>query len=343
MLIIEEEPIVSDPVNAQMSVVLVTPDNYETIRETIKHLRAQTVRDKLEIVIVAPLVKTLNLIESELREFSRFQVVEVGEISSLARARAIGIRHANAPIVVLTEDHSYPDPNWAEALIRAHQKPRAAVGPVMGNANPKTAISCANLFIEYGPWLDPAPAGEASHLPGHNSSYKREILLSYGSDLESMLESESIMHWDLRSRGFEIYLEPTAKTYHMNISLLSSWTAVQFLNGRVFASARSKNWSPFKRIMFAGGSPLIPVIRLCRVISGISKRDNSHNAGFSKKLRISLALVLGLVIDGIGQFVGYSFGAGDSEEKISKYEIHRYLHLSESDKKMLTGGENKLT
>ena len=157
-----------------------------------------------------------------------------------------------------------------------------------------------------------------------------------------MLESESIMHWDLRSRGFEIYLEPSAKTYHMNISLLPSWTVVQFLNGRVFASARSKNWSLLKRTLYAGGSPLIPFIRLCRIISEISKPGRLYNMGCSKKLRISLALVLGLVIDGIGQFVGYSFAAGDSEEKISKYEFHRYLHLSESDKKTLIDGGNEL-
>ena len=38
----------------QMSVVIVTPDSYETIRKTVEHLRAQTVKDRLEIVIVAP-------------------------------------------------------------------------------------------------------------------------------------------------------------------------------------------------------------------------------------------------------------------------------------------------
>jgi glycosyltransferase involved in cell wall biosynthesis len=331
----------NDSFNPEMSVVLVTPDDYETIRKTIKHLQAQTVREKLEIVIVAPSEKTLNLNESELQEFSRFRVVEVGEINSHARARAIGIRHATAPIVALTEDHSYPDPSWAEALIRAHEKPWAAVGPVMRNANPQCAISCANLLIEYGPWLDPAPSGKASHLPGHNSSYKREILLGYGPELESMLESESIMHWDLRSRGFEIYLEQAAKTNHMNISLLSSWTVVQFLNGRVFASARSKNWSPIRRAVYAGGFPLIPLIRLYRIILDISKQNGLYNIGFLKKLRISLALVLGLVIDGVGQFVGYSLGAGDSEERLSKYEFHRYLHLSKSDKKILIYGENE--
>lgn len=61
---------------------------------------------------------------------------------STAEARAAGIRQANAPVVAFVEDHSYPDPDWAERLIEAHRKLWAAVGPVMMvNANPATMIS----------------------------------------------------------------------------------------------------------------------------------------------------------------------------------------------------------
>jgi Glycosyl transferase family 2 len=77
----------------------------------------------------------LGLEESELRDFLQFRVVEVGTINSTARARATGVRHASAPVVALTEDHAYPAPGWAEALINAHKEGWAAVGPVMANAN----------------------------------------------------------------------------------------------------------------------------------------------------------------------------------------------------------------
>ena len=46
----------------EMSVVVVTPDRYETIRKTIRHLKAQTVREKLEIVFVAPSQNKFDLI-----------------------------------------------------------------------------------------------------------------------------------------------------------------------------------------------------------------------------------------------------------------------------------------
>lgn len=181
-----------------LCVVIATPDRYATIRKTIRHLRAQKVRDRLEIVLVAPSAAELGLDESEMRDFHRFHVVEVGPINSTARARAIGVRHASAPVMALAEDHSYPAPGWAEAMIDAHKEGWAAVGPVMANANPRSMISWANLLIEYAPWLEPLTARVAAHLPGHNGSYKRDVLLKYGDRLEAMLDAESVLYWDLR-------------------------------------------------------------------------------------------------------------------------------------------------
>jgi len=54
--------------------------------------------------------------------------------------------------------------------------------------------------------MDPAPAGFVDYLPGHNTSYKRELLLGYGADLDSMMEGETSLHWDLRSKGHKLYL-----------------------------------------------------------------------------------------------------------------------------------------
>jgi Glycosyl transferase family 2 len=215
----------------EMSVVLVTPDGYGTIRTTMKHLRAQTVRDRLEIVIVAPSVDALHLDHTELQEFLQFRVVEVGEVRSIAEGNAAGVRHASAPVVALAEDHSYPDPDWAAALIGAHRNAWAAVGPAVRNANPKSVTSWADFLSAYGPWSELATAGEIEHLPGHNSSYKRAILLDYGPKLEAMLGAESVLHWDLRARGYRLYLEPKAKIAHLNLGYCLPWHRRSFVAG----------------------------------------------------------------------------------------------------------------
>ena len=285
----------------KLSVVLVTPDSYETIRKTIGYLRRQTVCGELELVIVAP----GKIGAEELPEFCRVQVVEIGAVTTVGRANVAGVRAATAPVVALAEDHAFPEPDWAAALIEAHCGPWAAVGPVVRNANPETAVSRADFWIGYGPWAEPQPAGPREFLPGHNSSYKRERLLAYGDRLEEMLEAETVLHWELRAQGHQLWLEPAARIAHVNFSRWRTWLGMQFHLGRVFAATRAQHWPLWKRIVFVCGSPLIPLVRL------------------SRSCQRSPALVIGLTVDGLGQLAGYAAGAGDSAPKLAHYEFHR--------------------
>lgn len=69
------------------SVIVLTPDNYATIRQTIRRLRGQAISDRLEIAIVAPTSESLGLDESERKDFGRVSIVEFGTMTSTAKAR----------------------------------------------------------------------------------------------------------------------------------------------------------------------------------------------------------------------------------------------------------------
>jgi hypothetical protein len=320
----------------EMSVVVLTPDCYETVRKTVRHLRAQNVRGCLEIVLVAPSAAQLGLDESELRDFFQFRVVEVGPINSTARARAIGVRHASAPVVALVEDHAYPAPGWAEALINAHKEGWAAVGPVMANANPRSVISWANLLIEYSPWLEPAAGGMVEHLPGHNDTYKRAVLLEYGDQLETMLDAESLLHWDLRAKGHLLYLEPKARTFHQNPSAPLSLIPLRFFAGRLFASSRARQWPLWLRLAYVGAAPLIPFVRVWRIVRELRK------PGRPRQLlpRVLPTLMAGLILDGAGEMVGYAFGPGNAMARLSDMEFHRDRYLTKRDRKRQSAPES---
>ena len=315
---------------AQMSVVLVTPDRYDNIRKTMEHLQAQTVLDQLEIVIVAPSAATLNFDAADRTAFGRVRVVEVGEIKSTGRAIAAGVREASAPVVTYAEEHAYPDPGWAEALIKAHRQSWAAIGAAIANANPGNMISWASLFTDFGPWVEPAEAGEISHLPWHHTAYKRALLLEYGPELEAMLETESILHRDLQARGYRLYLEPAAKTNHVNISLLSSYIGAEFHGARMYAASRARatKWSIFRRLLYICGMPLIPFVRLKRVLRHIFRSGREHEL----LPDILPALSIGLVADAFGQLMGYVFGAGDAAQHRVSFELNRYRHVTEQDR-----------
>ena len=49
----------------KISMIVITPDNYETIRKIIRRLRAQNVRDRLDIVTVVPSAAYPPLNQSE--------------------------------------------------------------------------------------------------------------------------------------------------------------------------------------------------------------------------------------------------------------------------------------
>ena len=88
-------------------------------------------------------------------------------------------------------------------------------------------------------WRTQVARRDAEYLPGHNSSYKRAVLVEYGDDLVRLMEAETILMWDLRAKGQRLLLDPTARTAHMNFGLWSSRVRVMFLNGRAFAHTRS--------------------------------------------------------------------------------------------------------
>ena len=99
-----------------LAAIVVIPDTYDTVRRTMSHLKAQTAAKHIEIILVVPSHQQLQLDDSELACFHSWQVIEVGAVTSKARGFVTGIRHAHAPVVALTEDHSFPDTKWAEPL-----------------------------------------------------------------------------------------------------------------------------------------------------------------------------------------------------------------------------------
>lgn len=322
----------TDQKSPSMSVIIATPDRYVTIRKTILHLLSQTIRHQLEIVIVASSRENLRLDDRELAPFWSYQVVELGSIPSIGSANAEGIRRAKSLIVALAEDHCFPDPQWAERLLAAHRGPWAAVGPGVRNANPNTAVSWADLLIGYGPWLTPSPSREAEFLPGHNSSYKREVLLEYRDQLDRMMEAETVLHWDLRGKGHRLYMESTASVAHTNFSLWSSWLPAQYYNGRLFAGTRARQKPLTWRFVFTLGSPLIPAVRLWRIWAGLPSKELK-----GRFLRCIHSMVIGLAVDGVGQMIGYAFGAGNALERVGKYEMDRFRHVREQDRVDILG------
>lgn len=323
----------------ELSVILATPGDFSVIATTVGHLQRQTVAERLELVVVAASATAVSLDPASCRGFWGHQIVEVGSVTSAARANAAGVRAARAPVVALAEDHCFPDPGWAAALLERHAPGDvAAVGPIFVNANPATLVSWCDFAIGYGPWIDPAIAGDQPFLPGHNSTYRRAVLLEFGSRLESLLEAEIILHAELRERGHRLVIEPRARTAHTNFGRLGSWLPVQFHCGRVFAAARAARWSAVRRACYAAASPLIPAVRFLRAVRQLRRAPPPRPS----LARLAPLLALGLGADGLGQLLGYALGARTSATRLAEFEFRRIDHVPESDRALWSEPANTL-
>ena len=307
-----------------ISAIIVAPFGLTHVRQLLRVLARQTIRDRLEVVIMIPSRADVDAAgEEALAAFAAHQVIETGPMSSLPRWRAEGVHAASAPVVVLTEDHCFPDPGWAEALVRAHEGPWAAVGPVFEPPDSPHPLARASCLMQYAPWTHPARAGEVDDLPGHNSSYKRDLLLAYGERLATMLAAESVLHWDLRRRGHRLWLENGARVRHVYMTKLRGSLTENLYIGRGFAASRARGWSLPHRAAFSLASPLVPVVRLARLV------PRAIALGWGRELpRILPALLPQLAVSAAGEFIGCTFGIGNAVAMGVDLDTRRYRFVS---------------
>ena len=302
-----------------LSVAILTPDGFEPLRRTITSLAAQDISGEIELLVLAPAGRNVAMDETLISAFHSARVIPVAYDAGAGIARANAVREARAPIVAFAEDHCFPQDGWARALVDAHREPHAAVGPAVHNANPATKVSWADLLMGYGPWLAPTTSGTRDHLPGHNSSYKREPLLALGAELPALIEAETTLHWRLRAEGHSLFLDSRARVAHTNFEAMGTWLYVSYHAGRVFAATRAMPWPLWRRVAFTAASPLVPLVRLKRHLA------QAREAGwsFARLAGITPTLLAGLVADGIGQGVGTLAGAGQSKTTLVAWEFYR--------------------
>lgn len=201
-----------------MSAVLAT-DNLETAYRTLECLRAQTIRDRIEIVLVSTSGEPLGIASDELAGFAAHVLVEPEAPLSLPSGRAAGIHATQAPLVFVAETHAYPHPDMAERLLAAMRPPWTTVVPGFCNANPDGAVSWSNLISDYGPWLDALPGGERPTCPPYNTVFQRSFAIEELERDENAFAPGFDLVARLRAGRHHILGEPAAQLDHVNVSL----------------------------------------------------------------------------------------------------------------------------
>ncbi|MCI0398181.1 MAG: glycosyltransferase [Chloroflexi bacterium] len=185
---------------------------------------------------------------------------------SLPHLLGAGLALAQGQIVAITEGHCRFPPEWAEAVLRAHQ---ATDGPVIGGAvEPGEGLrltAWALYFADYGQFMRPLPAGPAREMPGENVSFKRPVLAAAGKDFATEGFWKTFFCWSLEQAGHPLLAEPAiAVTYHRHIGL-GQMVRRRLRHGRCFGGMRARDLSPGRRLLLAAAGPLLPLLLAWRL------------------------------------------------------------------------------
>jgi len=262
----------------ELSVIFAIGGQRERDERALKSLLAQSAIDRMEILLYD--LGPENCPPLPGSDHARVRLMRWTPRDLLGVARANGIRAAQAPIVCFMEEHCEMQPGAAAAFIRAHAGNCAAVGGRFLNGNPNSGRSNQSFRMNYGIYLRPHRGRGPTHsVPGQNSTFKRDVLLRYDDELETLLNSDLLIQWKMQREGYHVFYEPDAVIAHRNENTLRSLATGVFYWNWCFSHLRARifGWSALHRIARMAGALLMPWWRLARMFTWMSR---SGLAGF---------------------------------------------------------------
>jgi GT2 family glycosyltransferase len=220
------------------------------------------------------------------------------------------------------EEHCLAQPGWAEAMILAHQGPWAAVGCQFIVANPKSGSSDKTFRMTYGVYIQTEQhRGQVDFVAGQNSSFKRDILLNYDNQLDSMMMADLVLQWRMIEAGHKLFFEPTARIAHRNENTVRRLCPGAFYWNWCFANVRAQvfQWSWAHKAIRIALSPLIPWVRLARKIALVSRLGNRQFLQFLRDLPAILTIDY---CSAAGQVIGLLCKIDSAAKKFSYFEIN---------------------
>lgn len=212
--------------NPSVSVIVVTLDRPDCVRQCLTHLQQQTVAP-LEILVVDG--SSNHQTREVVGDFEGVTYIEnpLG-YGHMTHGRNLGLLASSGEILAFLDDDAYAHPDWLEQLVKPYASEN--VGAVGGRAlrgTPDEATKGADdigTFKSYGflggNFGADAPRDlDVFHLPGCNMSFRREILATLGGLRDDYTGTEVREETDVCFRvgqwGWRVVWTPFAVVDHV--------------------------------------------------------------------------------------------------------------------------------
>ena len=246
------------------TVVMAALDDYAIIEQVHLCLEAQSVRDRLEVLFVCRGRAQLRLPESFDENYPGVRIVEGGPDILLNEARALGVRQASTPYVLILEDHCLPHENCLEHMLSRLEEGWSAVGPAFVSGNTVSRLAIAANLLTYGEWMGCDEGGERRFVSGYNSAFRKDVLLSRGERLDEDLVTPSTLQMQLYDEGHRFYFEVRAVMSHWESSGYRGVSKILLKNGRGLGALRSRQWSFSRKVLASLLNPMLAGYRFLR-------------------------------------------------------------------------------
>ena len=231
---------------------------------------------------------------------------------SIFQLRDRAYRLARGAIVAITEDHVHVPLDWAERMIAAHAAhPEAlAIGGSVENAATNGIIDWASFLIVQAPVVAPIRSGPARRLSGAvNVAYKREAIESLDT-FDGLGAMDGLHQKGLAAAGAVLLNDDTIRVGHDQSLGFRGTTAIHYNAGRTMSGFRRRRLTAVDVARIVG-APVVPLARFARMVQLLAPR------GYGPRLiRCTPAILWFLYAQGVGQFIGYIAGPGDSPMKV---------------------------
>jgi hypothetical protein len=294
-----------EPAVAGISVVVASLYDRSSLESCLDSILADKSVES-EIIVVD---RCLNGSMSELAEkYSDVNFVQFPVRTSLQSLLASGIGRSTADIIALTDASCVVGDRWISSIMKAHAGDWPVVGGSVEVASNTTLTSWAAHFCDYSQFMTTTVrAGLVSAVPGNNLSLKREALKIGGAFVKDEFWKT---HWcrSLQAKGSQLFLEPAIKVRVRKVYKMRPFLRRRFDQGRCFAGIRAEQHRPWKRVLFAAGTFVLPLLFLFRTAPPVL-RQRQHWGKFLATLPLIFAA---FIVWSAGEAAGYLNGPGMS-------------------------------
>lgn len=292
----------------KLSVIIVSLYSHLSLRKCLDAILANDGRDNIEILVAhcsdEPIADLID-------KYPNIRFIQFPQKVGIPFLAGAGIKQAKGEIVALTDASSEVGPGWINAIFEAHQSQHLVIGGAVEVNKQMKPVDWAAYFCEYGQFMLPLKAGLADVLPGNNISFKRSVLERGTEYIEPEFWKT---YWceKLKDEGTDLIAEPAMLIYYSKTFQIVPFFIRRFHHGRCFAGMRTSKSSAAKRMLYLGGSLILPFIFLYRTITTILAKKRFLN----ELVLSSPFIVLGIVFWSLGETCGYLAGKGKSCELI---------------------------